>query len=392
MCDFTGSYHNWAGKIDHIEGGGAMSHLRTRNDAGIRQVIDHRCFNVGEEYIVSGFFKLQNSTGHGAMCDPDGDQGLWKSSCPWIHLVAEECSTADGMAKVNMTTDQYKINGWSPDAYNYFVYELAVNADLASCQKAEIRIYHVAKEHDILVQSVDIRKKTKAPTSAPTVPVTSPPTGAPTSAPVAPTAAPTGRPTSQTMSLPAVGDSSFITDTSLPIAFAKADVRTLTTLTRVTVISDGNVTTETTVIPIARSYNGNDWEKEPGRIVEDTMYDRDWYCYSAACEFDLPVLALNDQYKLHTYEASEQYTNSSLNARDNVIARFLESATYGTTKAGINTIKGISTNSNRRRLAEDDQITSWVADQMNATITPPTSHREYWRTRANPRVRDLNIS
>ena len=40
----------------------------------------------------------------------------------------------------------------------------------------------------------------------------------------------------------------------------------------------------------------------------------------------------------------------------------------------------------RRRLAVEDNINSWIIDQMDETRTPATSHREYWRARANPSV------
>ena len=116
----------------------------------------------------------------------------------------------------------------------------------------------------------------------------------------------------------------------------------------------------------------------------------DWNCYFGACEIDLPDLGPNKQYKLSSSEASLRYTDPSLNSNDNVVARFLEQATFGATQADIDSIN--SATGTRRRLAVEDNINSWIIDQMDETVTPPTSHREYWRARANPRVRKYILS
>ena len=169
-----------------------------------------------------------------------------------------------------MRTDSFKFNGWNPDGFNDFSYELTVDADLASCTNAEIYVYDIDPELDIVAKSVSFDVKTPVPTQEPTFPITPAPTATPTAAPVAPTATPTSQPTMNETALPGVGDSSYIGDGTAPIALAKAELGVITTLSEVTVDVDG---TESFVIPIARSYNDNDWEKEPGRIVEDTMRD-----------------------------------------------------------------------------------------------------------------------
>ena len=169
-------------------------------------------------------------------------------------------------------------------------------------------------------------------------------------------------------------------------ARACGQVSIITLISVITLLSEVTLHngTDSFIVPIARSYNGNDWEKESGRIVEDTMYELDWYCYYEACEIDLPGLASGRQYKLSSSEASLRYTDPALNANDNVVARFLESATFGSTQADIDTINGGT--GTRRRLAVEDNINSWIIDQMDETRTPATSHREYWRARANPSV------
>ena len=378
-----GSYKRHNGRIDYLDGGGIISHLRDHSEAGFRQLIEHRCFTAGDEYIVTGSFKLQNATGHGASCDPHEDQG-WrkKTNCPSIHLKAWGCSTSNGAWDKLMRTDSFKFNGWNPDDFNDFSYELTVDADLASCTNAEIYVYDIDPELSIVAKSVSFDVKTPVPTQEPTLPRTPAPTSTPTDPIVVPTAAPTSQPTMNETALPGPGFSSYIGDGTAPIALAKAESGVITTLSEVTVDANG---TESFVIPIARSYNGNGWEKEPGRIVEDTMYDVDWNCYFGACEIDLPDLGPNKQYKLSSNEAPLRYTDPSLNSNDNVVARFLEQATFGATQADIDSIN--SATSTRRRLAVEDNINSWIIDQMDETVTPPTSHREYWRARANSRVR-----
>jgi len=282
-----------------------------------------------------------------------------------------------------MRTDSFKFNGWNPDDFNDFEYELTIDADLASCSGAEIYIYDINAEWDILAKSISIDEKTPAPTDEPTPQITNAPTRTPTVAPVAPTDPPTSQPTMTETALPGVGECSYIGNGTAPIALAKAEPGVITTLSEVTVDGEG---AESFVIPIARSYDDNEWEKEPGRIVEDTMYDHNWNCYFGACEIDLPDLGLDKRYKLCSGEAPLRYTDPSLNADSNVVARFLEQATFGATQADIDSINGAA--GSRRRLAVEDNINSWIIDQMDETVTPPTSHREYWRARANPRVRN----
>jgi len=380
---FWRSWRRHDGRIEYLDGGGIISRQREHYEAGFRQLIEHRCFSVGDEYIVTGSFKLQNATGHGASCDPIQDQG-WrqKTNCPSIHLKASGC-TVNGVSGQDwnkwLRTVEFKKNGWKPDDFNDFKFTLSVDKILASCTGAEIYVYDINPEFEILAKSVSFNAKTKSPTLEPTLPVTTAPTTTPTAAPTAPTAAPTSQPTMNETAVPDVGDSWYIGDGNVPIALAKAGSDVITTLSAVT-LDNG---TESFVVPIARSYNDHGWEKEPGGIVEDKMHDLDWNCYFEACEIDLPGLDPGRQYKLSSSEASSRYTDPALNANDNIVARFLESATFGPTQADIDIINGVS--GTRRRLAVEDNINSWIVNQMDETITPATSHREYWRARANPR-------
>ena len=96
-----------------------------------------------------------------------------------------------------------------------------------------------------------------------------------------------------------------------------------------------------------------------------------WNCYTNVCKVQLPDLGENEEYVLTSYD------HSLPQSRDEV-ARFLESATFGTTTADLD---------NWNYDADLDQIiTAWVADQMDVSKTPILSHREYWRRRANSRV------
>ena len=60
-------------------------------------------------------------------------------------------------------------------------------------------------------------------------------------------------------------------------------------------------------------------------------------------------------------------------------ARFLETATFGITTEEL---MPLSVSSNDVKTG----ILTWISRQMNSSITPMTSHREFWRKGLNGRV------
>jgi len=122
-------------------------------------------------------------------------------------------------------------------------------------------------------------------------------------------------------------------------------------------IEDGDPTANTTgtfdhLKPVGRSYNGNDWEAAPGdfsRIVFDC---------NGGCGVQLPRPSQDRVYVLRSFEYGHELRP------DDLVARFLERATFGPTKAEIQSFTSPE---------------SWMREQI---AIAPTSHREFFRTRA----------
>ncbi|KAL7542977.1 hypothetical protein ACHAXR_013016 [Thalassiosira sp. AJA248-18] len=155
----------------------------------------------------------------------------------------------------------------------------------------------------------------------------------------------------------------------------------LCTLTKVTYENDGEEEEVKTIIPLARSYDDQDWGNAAGEIPAVDLAGG-WDCHSSSgtttgtyCSADLPELEdSNEAYVLTTLK----HTLSS--PRDEV-ARFLNMATFGVTTTELD------------GWDYDDSVTplgqtfaNWVQDQMNTDMTPASIHREFWRRRANAPV------
>jgi hypothetical protein len=108
--------------------------------------------------------------------------------------------------------------------------------------------------------------------------------------------------------------------------------------------------------PIARSYDGNDWEPYAGDFAYATFA-----CYSGACNVD-SVTQKTGGYRYFLTSSTHVLSNDALKK-----ARFLEKTTFGPTKADISAFNGDAAN--------------WVKDQVNSAVTPLTSHRAFWRSR-----------
>ena len=129
---------------------------------------------------------------------------------------------------------------------------------------------------------------------------------------------------------------------------------------------------ETLILPIARSYHNRSWEKAAGQYAASIFDGNDILCYPAGCQIKLPDIEIGAQYLLTT-------SSHSLPEHDEY-ARFLETATFGTTEQQLQEFQESSN-------AVQAGIANWISQQMNTTITPATSHREFWRQGLNARVR-----
>ena len=96
-------------------------------------------------------------------------------------------------------------------------------------------------------------------------------------------------------------------------------------------------------------------------------------CYDEGCQINLPQLESGEVYLLSS-------KTHSISNRDE-FARFLETATFGATSSDLDTMEAA--------IGEEGPIgviVDYIESQMDETIVPASSHREFWRQRANPRV------
>ena len=199
--------------------------------------------------------------------------------------------------------------------------------------------------------------QTEEPTSDPTFQPTSIATQGETDSP---TSSPTPMPTvSSVTTCPAEGSA----PTEIPsgISVMLAHSATLCILTKATPTDDGL----TNIAPIAISYDNDDWEAAAGSVATDLLYGQEFGQFTLGTQIYLPSLAPGAKYFLTTYSHSVSDTDK--------VARLLESATFGSTADDIATFGNFT----------DTTANQWVIDQMNLE---PTSHRKYFRERANHRL------
>ena len=116
-----------------------------------------------------------------------------------------------------------------------------------------------------------------------------------------------------------------------------------------------------TLMPVARSYDGSDWEVTAGPLASTLAKP---ICSNGICKFDnIPESDSNEK----TYILTSYFHMSLSEYAD--AARLLEQATFGPTRATISALADLS---------GADKYEKWVKDQMGK---PLTSHREYYRKR-----------
>lgn len=188
--------------------------------------------------------------------------------------------------------------------------------------------------------------------------------------------------TSQSFSCPDLSADPVVIPTggsgSLIPVIDKSSVDTVCVLLRVTPTPGNNVSDMSTVkitrssdtadyniIPVARSYDNNDWEKVAG------PYDSKLQI-SGCCSLDIPTNVhgmTNDSSKFQLLLMS---FSSNLTPQEEV-SRFFQQTTFGPTKHMITSWN----------YAQDLQtgMKNWVSSQMDESQTPVTSHREFFRKR-----------
>ena len=132
--------------------------------------------------------------------------------------------------------------------------------------------------------------------------------------------------------------------------------------------SDGSL------IPYARSYNQYNWESSPGPYAcASSKID----CSSGTtCDVDLSVLTdTDDKYIIISMDDTAVSTSDT-----KMIAQWLQLITFGPRKSEI-----VALDTGTFGAAER------AAHVRNQIDMPATSHREYWRKRANPKWDDSSI-
>jgi hypothetical protein len=118
--------------------------------------------------------------------------------------------------------------------------------------------------------------------------------------------------------------------------------------------------------PVGRSYAGYDWEASSGEFA--TL---DWSCNGgSSCVANLPPLPTGALYQLTSFDAPELFRNEI-----DEVARFLEQATFGPTRADIASFDDTNL---------PQAFANWVQEQQ--VEIPITSHRAMFRRRLNART------
>ena len=231
----------------------------------------------------------------------------------------------------------------------------------------ELGRYDAHSGRYLLIDDIQISQRTTSPpTPYPTFSPTKGKKSGPSDQPTVRTAAPT---TSNILTCPSIGSPplTIVDSGTFMLQYATAGTM-LCTLTKSITSKSGEVT----LIPIARSYDNYPWEQAPGEYAAELFRDKKIMCYEGGCQVQLPPLENGAAtYQLLSFSHSLSKTDE--------FARFLETSTFGTTEEQLSIFES-SLNS-----VELD-ITTWISDQMNSSIVPATSHREFWRKGLNARV------
>jgi hypothetical protein len=166
-------------------------------------------------------------------------------------------------------------------------------------------------------------------------------------------------PTVSTITLCPSADSVLTEIPSGPVKLARS--KNLCVLTKAVPDSNGTLSL---IAPVALSYDSGVWEKAGGEFAMKLFYGQEFGDYSDGSQLTLPDLN-NTKYYLTSYSRTVSEADS--------VARLLETATFGTTTADLASLGKLTAYTAKE----------WIINQMKLNLT---SHRQYFRNRANPRV------
>ena len=288
-------------------------------------------------------------------------------------------ASVNGSNCVNSTTMNltfWSLWQWNANDFNNFTTDITVSPSLASCKNIQLFLGRgVDQRVAVLIDDIQfIAKSTPNPMPSPTLSTFSPQGMQPT---YSPSIHKTLVPTVSAIACPTIGNGPMtLTSSTVMIQFANAGV--LCTLVKVT--GSNNSSNITTIVPLARSYDGFVWEIAAGDYAASFASSALFQCYSHGCQFKLPNFASsNEWFQLRSYQYSLPETDQ--------LARLLERTSFGITQSDLKAISSlpflVTGNVSMNTLSV--KMAQWVRLQMMANAT---SHREFWRLRANPRVRN----
>ena len=165
-------------------------------------------------------------------------------------------------------------------------------------------------------------------------------------------------------------------ETSLTLGKSPSDI--LCMLFRITAIGAadlGSINSDSSLsdfnmVPVARSYNYNNWERLAGPYAQELLISCADDPAAAECLLEIPVLAnlKEGRFVLLPFQ-------HSLSDSKSVVSRFFHQTTFGPTMSMINAWDYSKD--------FDIEFATWVENQMDQISTPITSHREYFRKRVN---------
>jgi len=177
-----------------------------------------------------------------------------------------------------------------------------------------------------------------------------------------------------------------VTDLVHPEAF-ELDISpagTLCTLVRIFNPQNDGLRENIFLQPIGRSYSNRTWDRVRGKFTTETSF----VCHDndSKCTIDLNQLeakAGGGAYQLTTFYDPFQCTTKD------VIARFLEQATFGPTTASINYMyTQLGEDNKKDALKHSLVLAQWIQDQQNVAVTPIMSHRAVYRRHLNARFEE----
>ena len=137
---------------------------------GMKSLLDPCCFAVGEDFVLSGKFKLLNATDllEELSCNPNVTNINDATLCPSIRLKAINCDRNHEDLRFWNDVPFFE---WDPSTFNLFQSQFYITPNLSTCEniKDDVASY-LPVERALILDDVQISiKRTNSPTKYPTI-------------------------------------------------------------------------------------------------------------------------------------------------------------------------------------------------------------------------------